>query len=106
MYIEYKGGGLSGPASIGRVHFSKTGRTLYYAGNSFKSLNGDGYKANYYDTETGAHYWISGCRRDGNDTLYGGVIEIDDDVREEYWTEIRGIPENKECPLSKSPGKY
>ena len=30
MYIEYKGSGLTGPARIGRVRFSKTGQTLYY----------------------------------------------------------------------------
>jgi hypothetical protein len=28
--------------------------------------------------------------------LYPGIIEIDDDVREEYWTGIRGMPERKE----------
>ena len=30
MYVESKAEGLSGPARIGRVTFSKTGRTLYY----------------------------------------------------------------------------
>ena len=53
---------------------------------------------NYRDTETGERYWISGPRRDGLDRLYGRsalVVEIDDDVREEYWTEIRKKPEQK-----------
>src|SRR4051794_29912738 len=92
MYIEDKSQGLTGPARIGRVEFSKTGRTLYYRGQTFKSLRGDGFEANYYDVDTGDHYWISGPRKDGADRLYGERLptKIDADVREEYWTEIRG----------------
>lgn len=91
MYIEDKGGGLTGPARIGRVTFSRTGCTLYYRGRSFQSLKG-GYKSNYFDTETGNRFWISGPKRDGSDRLYGERIpvEIDEDIREEYWREIRG----------------
>ncbi len=94
MYLEDKSGGLTGPARIGRVAFSKSGRTLFYRGRSFRSLKGAGFKANYYDVETGEEFWISGPRRDGADRLYGEpvAVEIDDDVREEYWTEIRGRP--------------
>jgi hypothetical protein len=94
MYIEDKSGDLVGEARIGRVSFSKTGRTLYYAGRSFQSLKGAGYKANYYDVANGDHFWISGPKRDGGDALYGGSspIAIDEDVREEYWREIRGQP--------------
>ena len=95
MYIESKAGGLVGPARIGRVSFSKTGCTLYYRGQSFQSLKGEGFKSNYYCVETGEDYWISGPKRRGGDALYGGStpIEIDDDVREEYWRDIRGQPE-------------
>src|SRR5687767_14955310 len=94
MYIENKSGGLEGPARIGRVSFSKTGRTLYYSGRKFQSLAGRGFKANYFDVETGDEYWISGCKKRVGDRLYGGDldVEIDDDVREEYWTTIRGRP--------------
>jgi len=98
MYIESKAEGLNGPARIGRVTFNRTGRMLTYRGKSFQSLNGRGFKANYYETETGEECWISGPRRDGLDRLYGKsaiVVEIDDDVREEYWTEIRKQPEQK-----------
>jgi hypothetical protein len=95
MYIEDKSSGLSGPARIGRVTFSKSGRTVYYAGRSFQSLNGSGYKANFFDTENGSRFWISGCRKDGADRLYGErtPVEIDEDVREEYWTLIRCEPQ-------------
>jgi hypothetical protein len=44
--------------------------------------------------ETGDKYWISGPRKDGQDRLYPQstrLIEIDEDVRAEYWKTIRGI---------------
>lgn len=92
MYIEYKGDGLEGPAVIGRVYRSKSSKTLYYRGLKFRSLKGAGSKANYYETESGDHYWISGPRKDQNDRLYGGNrdVKIDDDVFEEYSQLISG----------------
>lgn len=92
MYIECKTDGLTGPARIGRVTFSKTGKTLSYRGKQFQSLKGSGFKSNYKDVETGEPYWISGPRRDGQDALYPThvVPEIDDDVYDEYWSVIRG----------------
>jgi len=56
--------------------------------------------ANYHDVETHIEYWISGPRRDGEDRLYVSNIpvEIDEDVREQYWTEIRRKPELKNRP--------
>lgn len=94
MYIEDKSAGLVGPCRIGRVTFSKTGATLRYGGRSFQSLKGHGFKANYFDTETGQHFWISGPREDGADGLYGRVTapeDVDADVAEEYWLKIRGL---------------
>lgn len=95
MYIERKNELNSDDARIGRVHLSKTGATLYYKGLVFKSLKG-GYKANYYEVSTGEQYWISGCKRDGGDRLYvsSKPVWIDEDVREEYWSVIRGLPQN------------
>ena len=106
MYIEQKGDGISGPARIGRVTFSKSGKSLYYRDRQFQSLDGQGFKANYFDCETGEEYWISGCKRRGGDRLYAGTIEIDDDVREEYWSEIRGLPDRKHQKLIRCAGKY
>ena len=95
MYIECKAGGLTGPGRIGRVTFSKTGRTLHYRGQRFQSLKGAGFKSNYYDIDSGEDYWISGPKRAGGDALYGGSgsIEIDEDVREQYWRDIRRQPD-------------
>ena len=106
MYIERKDDGLNGPARIGRVTFSKSGRTIRYGGRSFQSLGGVGFKANYFNVESGEEYWISGCRKDGNDTLYSGVVDIDEDVREEYWTNIRCQPESVSQSRYRSPGKH
>jgi hypothetical protein len=94
MYIESKAEGLTGPARIGRVTFSKTGRTIYYRGRSYRSLRGAGYKANYYEVESGHDFWISGPKVRGGDRLYGEPVrvEIDEDVREEYWRTIRSQP--------------
>ena len=87
--LEKKAGEIVGPARIGRVTYSKTGKTIYYRGQSFASLNGYGFKANFFDEETREEYWISGCKKDGTDALYSTVIEID----EEYWLSIRKKPE-------------
>ena len=93
MYIENKSNGLNGCGRIGRVEFSKTGKTIYYQGRKFHRC--DGFKSNHYDTRTLEEYWISGPRKDGNDRLYGGQkgVEIDKDVWAEYWRDIRGLNE-------------
>jgi len=91
MYIEDKSEGLEGDARIGRVYFSKSGKTLYYGGKTFQSLKGRGFKANYFNTENREEYWISGPRKDKHDRLYGGNlgVEIDPDVRDEYFELIK-----------------
>ncbi len=71
MYVEDKSEGLEGPARIGRVFFSKSGKTLYYRGKKFRSLKG-GYKANYFDVETGDEYWI----QDQGKTRTIGFMEV------------------------------
>ena len=102
MYIERKAGNLTGPARIGRVTFSKTGKTIYYKDLAFASQKGRGFKSNYFELESGQDYWISGCRKDGQDRLYGEAMPtvIDDDVREEYWRDIRGRKETPQATCS------
>jgi hypothetical protein len=108
MYIENKGGewrsdkfgnellsggNLTGPARIGRVTFSKTMRSLTYGGMTFQRA--EGFKSNYFCVETGEEYWISGPKKRGGDALYATNVTtaIDDDVRVEYWVEVRKQPE-------------
>ena len=94
MYIErMTEGRRTLSARIGRVSFSKTGRTLYYDG---MTLWGEG-QPYYRDVESGEVYVIQNARPDGLDRSGGHnrgsfPVEIDDDVRVEYWTEIRGEP--------------
>jgi hypothetical protein len=93
MYIEDKSAGLNGPARIGRVTFSKSGRSLTYRGRTFLMTGGTLSKANYVEEGTGAEFWISGPRKDGADRLShssAAPIEIDADIAEEYWRDIRG----------------
>ncbi len=105
MYIEDKSAGIRGDGRICRVSLSATGRTLYYKDLVLKSLKG-GYKANYYDENTGDRYWVSRPKKDGLDSLYAETIDIDDDVRDEYWTNIRKQPESRSVRSFRSLGKY
>ena len=87
MYIELTTGyDNNGPARIGRVSFSKTGKTLYYGDKVFERIKRGGVQGNHRDVETGEEYWISGIKKNREDRHWagGGPVEIDDDVREEY----------------------
>jgi hypothetical protein len=101
MYIESKAEGLNGPARIGRVSFSKTGLRVRYRDKEFFRIQG--FKSNYREVSSRDEYWISGPRRDGSDRLYvsNTPVEIDADVREEYWTAIRKKPEHKERRITR-----
>lgn len=98
MYIELKthSGGHDdrGPARIGRVTFNRTGKILLYRGKRLQKGRIEAC-ANYFDVETGEGYWISGPKKNGQDRhpCGGGPVEIDEDVREEYWIEIRDRPD-------------
>lgn len=94
MYIERKGGALAGPARIGWVELTRSKRGYRYKGRGFKKVRG-GYKYNCIDVASDETSWISGPKRDGRDRLYGGVVEIDEDAREEYWVEIRRAPSRR-----------
>lgn len=107
MYIERKGDDSEAtPARIGRVRFSKSGRSVHYDGRTFQALAGRGVEGNYLDTDAGDEYWISGCKKDGSDPLFSKLVVIDDDVREEYWSAIRNLPESKDRKSFKAIGKH
>src|SRR5262249_46957602 len=106
MYIEDKSKGIYGPARIGRVTYSKTGQTITYQGKQFKSLVGTGFKANYYEAESGDENWISGCHKDGGDACAPTMVDVDEDGREEFCTVIRMKREMKDVAKFKCKGKY
>jgi hypothetical protein len=89
MHIEDQSGALIGPARIGRVMFSNAGGTICYRGRGLQRARG--FKHNYEDVETGDAFWISGPKRNGEDSLYGGSTpaEIDDDARVKFWRDRR-----------------
>lgn len=95
MYVEHKGGGhngLDGPGRICWVELSRSRSSYYFDGKLLRKTRG--YKYNCVDGETGEHYWVSGPKKNGEDKLYGGVVEIDEDAREAYWLTIRKMPES------------
>lgn len=106
MYIEPKGHkATDGAARVRRVTQVKLGHMIYDADKAFVPQRNRGSGANYTDTQTGEPYWIAPCRKDGRDSLDPKVIELDDDVREEYWQAVRGMPENAHEGTYQSPGR-
>src|SRR6266508_3330305 len=85
MYVELKSDRSDrGPAWIGRVRTSKSGRTIYYRGLTLRRHQG--VAGNHVDVTTGDEYWVSGVKKDGTDRHWagGGPVEIDPDVLDEY----------------------
>ena len=78
MYIELKTGYADdGPAWIGYVMTSKSGKTIYFNDHAFQRWNSS--SGNYYDLETNEDYWISGVKkRESNRHWAGhGTIMVD-----------------------------
>ena len=105
MYLEIKSDGLRGEGRIGRVGLSKTGKTLYYGERTLIPTKGSPLKANYYDQETLEDFWVSNPKKDGKDSLFPSIVNIDKDVREEYWISVRGTPEKASGTCYRSLGK-
>jgi hypothetical protein len=85
-YVELKTGyNDSGPAWIGYVSMSRSGRTVYFNGKAFKRSTRAA-SGNYYDIETGDEYWISGIKKRGGDRHWAGSgkITIEASAVDEY----------------------
>ena len=107
MFMEPKGTTEhtdSAPARIGRVTFSQSGKTIHYRNKIFSRHSAP--CGNHIEEESGEIYWISGCKKSGDDRLFPGIVEIDEDVREEYWTQIRNLPESKHRKSFRCTGKH
>ncbi|HLX92283.1 MAG TPA: hypothetical protein VKR32_11395 [Puia sp.] len=82
-YIELKSGYADdGPAWIGKLEFSKSGKSFYFNGHAFL---GNGHGA-CYDAETGEEYWVSGVKKNGQDRHWAGKgkIMLDKNLVNEY----------------------
>jgi hypothetical protein len=79
-YIELKSGHSdNGPAWIGYVMPSKSGRTLYFNGRGLMKLKGQrrgDSGGNYIDMETGESFWVSGVKKDGQDRHWAGSGKV------------------------------
>jgi len=75
-YIELKSGyNDNGPAWIGRVKLSKSGRTIYFDGRALKQ-GGRGASGNHVDMATGEMFWVSNVKRNGNDRHWAGSGKV------------------------------
>ena len=86
-YIELKSGYAdNGPAWIARVTLSRSGRGLYFGHRLLKRGGGQLIAGNYFDSETGEEYWVSGVKKDGRDRhpRGSGRIAIEASVLSEY----------------------
>lgn len=79
-YIELKSGHSdNGPAWIGYVKSSKTGRILYFDGRGLLKLKGQrrgDSGGNYVDMETGESFWVSGVKKNGEDRHWAGSGKV------------------------------
>jgi hypothetical protein len=85
-YIELKTGySHDGPAWIGRVKLSNSGRTIYFNGRALEQ-GARGESGNFHDLVTGELFWVSGVKRDGTDrhAAGGGKITIEPAAIPEY----------------------
>ena len=92
MYIELKTGfNHNGPAWIGKVKFSKAGKTIYFNGKAFSSLSGQGISGNYYDIETNEEYWISRIKKNEENRFKKNNLKtfIDQTIITEYLNLIK-----------------
>ena len=86
-YIELKSGfSHDGPAWIGLVSFSKSGKTLYFDGKAFQRIGSDRMSGNYYEIQSGDEYWISGVKKNQSDRhVYGnGKIYVEKRALADY----------------------
>jgi len=86
-YIELKSGfSGNGPAWIGLVSFSKSGKTIYFDGKGFQRMGSARIQGNFMDIESGDEYWISGVKKDLSDRhkFGGGKVLVEKRILSEY----------------------
>ena len=93
MYVELKTGYAdNGPAWIGYVRFSKTGRSVFFQDRELHRLKGGGAGSNFIDVSSGEEFWVSGIKRRGSNRHWAGSgrVQIEPDARTEYDALVAG----------------
>ncbi len=88
-YIELKTGySDDGPAWVGFVKQSKSGKTIYFNGKAFARSKGN--SGNHIDIETREEYWISNVKKNGADRHWAGKgnIKIEAGAINDYLKQI------------------
>lgn len=84
-YVELKSGySDNGPAWIGKVAFSGSGRTMFFMDKAFQKKRG--YPGSFFDVETGETYWITGLKKRGTNRHWagGGMVQLDQTLVDYY----------------------
>jgi hypothetical protein len=92
-YIELKSGHRDdGPAWIGRVVVSTSGRTLYFDGKALRRRK-EGEAGRYLDIATGEEYWVAAVKKRGSNRhlASSGRIRVEAAAVEELLA-LRGEP--------------
>ena len=108
-YVELKSGySDNGPAWIGYVTQSKSGRTLYFNGRGLMKLKGQrrgDSGGNYVDMETGESFWVSGVKKDGQDRhrAGSGKVLIEETAVSEYLKTVKAKAlDTSRCEITSS----
>lgn len=108
-YIELKTGySDNGPAWIGYVTQSKTGRTLYFNGRGLLKRKGQQRGesgGNYLDMETGESFWVSGVKKNGEDHHWAGSgkVLVEAEALHEYLKLIKAtMLDTSRCEVTNS----
>jgi len=105
MYIEKFGGLGSRGGRIGRVYFSQTEELSAIEAAHFNLSRARATRPTTSTRRLGPSTGFPAQERRRRSTL-PGIVEIDDDVNEEYWLNVRNLPALVGTVSYKSLGKY
>lgn len=91
MYLEGQSQAVGGRGRIGWVERSTACQVYRYDGRVLRKSAAGRY--NCFDAGSGERYLVAEPKANGSDKLFGGVVDIDEDAREEYWLRIRNRPD-------------
>jgi hypothetical protein len=83
-YIELKSGySDNGPAWIGFAEFSKSGQTIYFNGQAFRSIGGSGIAGNFVDVERVTNTGFLALKKTAKTGI--GKVQVKLKLTERWW---------------------